>query len=169
MKLISIGTFAREVGLTSTTLRRMHKTGELVPTYVSKGGTRYYSAEQLKKFSHQESQSNLVIGYCRVSTPAQKDDLEKQVENVKAYMYAKGYEFEIIRDIGSGINYKKKGLRALIEKINNQEVSKVVILYKDRLVRTKQRASEGERLDSNHYCFCQQALQPTVKKDEETD
>ena len=50
-------------------------------------------------------------------------------------MYAKGYEFEIIRDIGSGINYKKKGLRALIEKINNQEVSKVVILYKDRLVR----------------------------------
>ena len=50
-------------------------------------------------------------------------------------MYAKGYEFEIIRDIGSGINYKKKGLRALIEKISNQEVSKVVILYKDRLVR----------------------------------
>ena len=128
MKLISIGTFAREVGLTPTTLRRMHKTGDLVPTYVSKGGTRYYSAEQ-------ESQSNLVIGYCRVSTSAQKDDLEKQVENVKAYMYAKGYEFEIIRDIGSGINYKKKGLRALIEKISNQEVSKVVILYKDRLVR----------------------------------
>ena len=135
MKLISIGTFAREVGLTPTTLRRMHKTGDLVPTYVSKGGTRYYSAEQLKKFSHQESQSNLVIGYCRVSTSAQKDDLEKQVENVKAYMYAKGYEFEIIRDIGSGINYKKKGLRALIEKISNQEVSKVVIIYKDRLVR----------------------------------
>ena len=48
MKLISIGTFAREVGLTPTTLRRMHKTGDLVPTYVSKGGTRYYSAEQLK-------------------------------------------------------------------------------------------------------------------------
>ena len=113
MKLISIGTFAREVGLTPTTLRRMHKTGELVPTYVSKGGTRYYSAEQLKKFSHQESQSNLVIGYCRVSTPAQKDDLEKQVENVKAYMYAKGYEFEIIRDIGSGINQQFTAFKPL--------------------------------------------------------
>ena len=96
---------------------------------------RFYYASKVVKCCHQESQSNLVIGYCRVSTPAQKDDLEKQVENVKAYMYAKGYEFEIIRDIGSGINYKKKGLRALIEKINNQEVSKVVILYKDRLVR----------------------------------
>lgn len=113
MKLISIGTFAREVGLTPTTLRRMHKTGELVPTYVSKGGTRYYSAEQLKKFSHQESQSNLVIGYCRVSTSAQKDDLEKQVENVKAYMYAKGYEFEIIRDIGSGINQQFTAFKPL--------------------------------------------------------
>lgn len=113
MKLISIGTFAREVGLTPTTLRRMHKTGDLVPTYVSKGGTRYYSAEQLKKFSHQESQSNLVIGYCRVSTPAQKDDLEKQVENVKAYMYAKGYEFEIIRDIGSGINQQFTAFKPL--------------------------------------------------------
>ena len=113
MKLISIGTFAREVGLTPTTLRRMHKTGDLVTTYVSKGGTRYYSAEQLKKFSHQESQSNLVIGYCRVSTSAQKDDLEKQVENVKAYMYAKGYEFEIIRDIGSGINQQFTAFKPL--------------------------------------------------------
>lgn len=50
-------------------------------------------------------------------------------------MYAKGYEFEIIKDVGSGINYKKKGLQQLIDKINNREVSKIVILYKDRLVR----------------------------------
>lgn len=50
-------------------------------------------------------------------------------------MIARGYSFEIITDIGSGINYKKKGLKELIEKINNREVSKVVILYKDRLIR----------------------------------
>lgn len=65
----------------------------------------------------------------------QKDDLETQVNNVKSYMNAKGYQYEIIEDIGSGINYNKKGLKQLIEKINNQEVSKVVILYKDRLIR----------------------------------
>ena len=52
-----------------------------------------------------------MIGYCRVSTPAQKDDLKTQVENIKTYMYAKGYQFEIIEDIGSGINYRKKGLK----------------------------------------------------------
>lgn len=50
-------------------------------------------------------------------------------------MYAKGYQFEIITDIGSGINYKKKGLQQLISKINNKEISKIVVLYKDRLVR----------------------------------
>ncbi len=76
-----------------------------------------------------------VIGYCRVSTPAQKDDLKTQVENVKTYMYAKGYQFEIIEDIGSGINYRKKGLKELLSKISNHEISKIVILYKDRLVR----------------------------------
>ncbi len=50
-------------------------------------------------------------------------------------MYAKGYPFEIMEDIGSGINYKKKGLKELLSKINNHEISKLVILYKDRLVR----------------------------------
>lgn len=50
-------------------------------------------------------------------------------------MYAKGYQFEIISDIGSGINYNKKGLNQLIDKITNSEVDKIVVLYKDRLIR----------------------------------
>ena len=50
-------------------------------------------------------------------------------------MIAKGYSFEIILDVGSGINYSKKGLQKLIKRINNQEVSKIVVLYKDRLIR----------------------------------
>lgn len=50
-------------------------------------------------------------------------------------MIAKGYQFEIITDIGSGINYNKKGLNQLIDMITNSEVEKIVILYKDRLVR----------------------------------
>lgn len=136
MELISIGKFAQMVGVTTTTLRRMHQKGDLIPTHVSKGGTRYYSKEQLKDFAKVPAQErNIVIGYCRVSTAAQKDDLQTQVENVKAYMYAKGYQFEIITDIGSGINYKKKGLLQLIDKIDNREISKVVVLYKDRLIR----------------------------------
>lgn len=135
VELVSIGKFAKMVGVTHTTLRRMHKKGEFVPYHITQGGTRYYSMEQLKEFSNAPKPEKLVIGYCRVSTPAQKDDLDTQVENIKSYMYAKGYRFEIITDVGSGINYKKKGLRELVNKINNHEVSTVVILYKDRLVR----------------------------------
>ena len=137
MNLISIGKFAKMVGVTHTTLRRMHESGELVPAHITKGGTRYYSTEQLKQFDidNKNNSKKTVIGYCRVSTPSQKDDLETQISNVKSYMYAKGYSFEIISDIGSGINCKKKGLLELINKINGQEISKVVVLYKDRLIR----------------------------------
>ena len=134
MELLSIGKFAKTVGVTTTTLRRMHQSGELIPAHISNGGTRYYSTEQLKLFQSSNNE-RIVIGYCRVSTPSQKDDLETQVQNVKSYMYAKGYQFDIIKDIGSGINYKKKGLKELINRIENNEVSKVVILYKDRLIR----------------------------------
>lgn len=135
MELISIGKFAKIVGVTPTTLRRMHESGELMPYHISNGGTRYYSKEQLKLFVPEKENKKIVVGYCRVSTPSQKDDLKTQVTNVKSYMCAKGYQFEIIEDIGSGINYKKKGLQKLVSKINNKEISKVVILYKDRLVR----------------------------------
>ena len=135
MELISIGKFAKKVGVTPTTLRRMHKRGDFIPYHVTKSGTRYYSYEQLKEFSNAPKEEKLVVGYCRVSTAAQKDDLQTQIANVKAYMYAKGYRFEIISDIGSRINYNNKKLRELVSKINNHEISKVVVLYKDRLVR----------------------------------
>lgn len=108
MELVSIGKFAKMVGVTTTTLRRMHQKGNFIPHHVTKGGTRYYSMDQLKEFSNAPKTEKLVVGYCRVSTLAQKDDLQTQIENVKSYMYAKGYKFEIITDIGSGINYKRK-------------------------------------------------------------
>ena len=135
MELMSIGKFAKKVGVNIATLRRMDASGDLKPYHVSKGGTRYYSTEQLKYFGDTQQKAKLVAGYCRVSTPSQKDELENQVNNVKTYMIAKGYSFEMITDIGSGIDYKRQGLKKLIDKINNQEISKIVILYKDRLVR----------------------------------
>ncbi len=77
----------------------------------------------------------ITIGYCRVSSNKQKDDLERQIENMKLYLTAQGKPFEVISDIGSGINYKKKGLKELIKRISQNKVEKVVVLYKDRLLR----------------------------------
>lgn len=136
MVLMSIGKFARELGVTPEHVRTMHRTGEVIPARISEKGTRYYSEEQLRdlKNSRTPQREEKVVAYCRVSTKSQKDDLEKQVETVKSYMYAKGYSFEVITDIGSGINYKNKALRELISLINSNQVTKVVILHKDRLV-----------------------------------
>ena len=136
MVLMSIGKFAKELGVTPEHVRTMHRTGEVIPARISEKGTRYYSDEQLKELKNNLSsqREEKVVAYCRVSTKSQKDDLEKQVENVKSYMYAKGYSFEVITDIGSGINYKNKGLQQLISLIDSNQVTKLVILYKDRLV-----------------------------------
>ena len=138
MKYYSIGEFAKAIGKTTKTLRNWDKNGKLKPARVEDTGYRYYSQEQLNNFfglKNMGTKNKKVIGYCRVSSHKQKDDLERQIENVKTYMYAKGYQFQIITDIGSGINYNKKGLNQLIDMITNSEVEKIVVLYKDRLIR----------------------------------
>ncbi len=58
-----------------------------------------------------------------------------QIDNVKSYMIAKGYSFDVVTDIGSGINYNRKGLNQLIDMVVASEVEKIVVLYKDRLLR----------------------------------
>ena len=105
---------------------------------MTEGGTRYYSQQQPNHFlgiKNESTKTKKTIGYCRVSSHKQKDDLERKVEHVRNYMIAKGYQFEIITDVGSGINYNNKRLNQLIDLITNSDVEKIVIHYKDRLVR----------------------------------
>lgn len=94
MGLLSIGKFAKASGLSVSTLRRLHATGELVPCHITDSGTRYYSQDQLDSLTTPERATRMgdkpAVGYCRVSTRAQKDDLETQVSNVEAYMAARG-------------------------------------------------------------------------------
>ena len=71
MELMSIGKFAKRIGVNVATLRRMEAKGELIPAHVSSGGTRYYSNEQLKQFIKTPNAQKLAIGYCRVNTPSQ--------------------------------------------------------------------------------------------------
>ena len=83
MKYYSIGEFANKIGKTIQTLRNWGENGSLKPAHITKGGTRYYSQEQLNHFLGLKSKTKLnkkTIGYCRVSSHKQKDDLERQVE-----------------------------------------------------------------------------------------
>lgn len=136
MKLYGIGEFAKLLGVTQQTLRKWDKRGKLKPHYVSNSRYRYYSQAQLNELMRKkEPVQRIVVGYARVSSPKQKDDLERQVESIRTYLITKGYSFEIISDIGSGINYNKKGFNQLLELIVSSRVEKIVILYKDRLLR----------------------------------
>lgn len=124
------------LGVTPQTLRNWDRDGKLKPHHTSANGYRYYSQEQIDVFLRVAKKAErIVIGYCRVSSVKQKDDLKRQEEAVRAYLIAQGSPFEIITDIGSGINYSKPGLRALIERITRGDVKKVAVLYKDRLIR----------------------------------
>ena len=135
-KYYSINEFSKILGVSAQTLRNWDNNGKLHPHHTSTNGYRYYSQEQLNQVMNIKPKlDRLVIGYCRVSSNKQKDDLERQIENMRLYLTAQGKPFEIISDIGSGVNYNKKGLKELIKRISENKVEKVVVLYKDRLLR----------------------------------
>ena len=133
--LMSIGKFAKKIGVSVSTVRHWDNINFLKPVKISNTGYRYYSQEQVDKYLDNDNKNDKVILYGRVSTQSQKDDLERQIQNLKSYAYSKGYSFEVITDIGSGINYKNKGLIKLLELISHNQINRIVILYKDRLVR----------------------------------
>ncbi len=136
MKYYSSKTVSQMLGVTAQTLRNWDREGKLKPSYVKSNGYRYYSEDSILSYTQErKTKKNLnVIGYARVSSKKQ-DDLERQVNNLKTYLDSKYSDYEIITDIGSGINYTKTGLKKLIEKINRKEVDLIVVLYKDRLLR----------------------------------
>ena len=137
MKYYSSKTVSQMLGVTAQTLRNWDREGKLKPSYVKSNGYRYYSEDSILSYTQErKTKKNLnVIGYARVSSNEQSDDLERQVNNLKTYLDSKYSDYEIITDIGSGINYTKPGLKKLIEKINRKEVDLIVVLYKDRLLR----------------------------------
>ena len=137
MKYYSSKKVTEILGVTAQTLRNWDKEGKLKPSYVKSNGYRYYSEDSILSYTQErKTKKNLnVIGYARVSSKKQIDDLERQVNNLKTYLDSKYTDYEIITDTGSGIDYTKPGLKKLIEKINRKEVDLIVVLYKDRLLR----------------------------------
>jgi len=102
MKYYSIHKFAKMINRTPQTLRNWDSNGRLKPHHTGANGYRYYSHEQLNETLGITNSSSKVIGYCRVSSNKQKDDLERQVENMEKYLQTLNCEYEIIKDIGSG-------------------------------------------------------------------
>ncbi len=131
-RMVRIGKAAEILGVTPKTLRKWEETGELVPTRKTRAGTRYYLVSDLISV---QDESSPTICYARVSARDQKDDLDRQQIVLEAYCAAKGWRTETIRDLGSGMNYRKKGLQQLLELILRRKICRLVLTHKDRLLR----------------------------------
>ena len=71
-----------------------------------------------------------------MSSVGQKDDLKNQIEFLKQFTNARGWIVsDILTDIGSGLNFRRKNWNVLLKQIQNFEVSKVVVAHKDRFLR----------------------------------
>lgn len=132
-RFIKIGEAARLLGISIQTLRRWEETGYLLPARKSKGNTRYYDLDQLR--GKEEVESELTAAYARVSSYDQKEDLKRQAEVLATYCAKQGWNFQVIQDLGSGMNYQKKGLKIIINLILERKISRLVLTHKDRLLR----------------------------------
>lgn len=138
-KFISIKETSVLIGVTTTTLRRWELSGYLIPHHRTIGNHRRYDLNKiLKQFNHNpnSNKDKITICYSRVSSHDQKEDLTRQNKVLEIYsLNNKLKNVEYINDIGSGLNFKKKGLNKLINLLLNNKVDKIVLTHKDRLLR----------------------------------
>jgi len=139
-KFISIKETSEIIGVTTTTLRRWEANEKLKSHHRTLGNHRRYKLSDIlniinKNISNDESQRK-VICYSRVSTHDQKNDLIRQSNVLEKHCSENNFKnVETITDIGSGLNYKKKGLTKLLKMLINNEVDKIILTHKDRLLR----------------------------------
>jgi putative resolvase len=135
---ISIGKLAKEIGVSEDTLRRWEREGKIISER-TKGKHRRYDKDiilsMLNENKIKRDDEKIVVCYARVSTPNRKDDLDRQIKVLELYCASKGWKYRIISDIGSGINYNKKGLLELIKLIETNSNNKIIVNYRDRLLR----------------------------------
>jgi predicted site-specific integrase-resolvase len=142
----------KRLGLHKNTLRKYADNG-IIPSIRNPAGQRMYDVEAYLGASI----GNALICYCRVSSTKQRDDLTRQV----AYMQSVYPQAEIIKDIGSGLNFKRKGLRSLLDRLLKGDKLTIVVACKDRLCRfgfeliqylVEQNGGQIVVLDKTVYC-----------------
>src|SRR3989338_5999144 len=135
-KFLSIQEAANCLGVSPQTLRRWERKKKIAPSHRTQGGQRRYAIAELRPFDHNNTVSDRpTVAYARVSSHDQKEDLQRQVHMLEIYCAAKGWTFSVVKDLGSGMNYNKRGLKQLLEQIMNRQIGRLVLTHKDRLLR----------------------------------
>lgn len=134
---ISIGEAAKELGVSTKTLRRWTDAGKIKYERSVSNQRRFYLADikRLTPRDLKQLDERITVNYARVSSHDQKADLVRQVQVLEAFSGSNGWQFETIQDLGSGLNYNKKGLKQLLKRIMAGDIGRLVITHKDRLLR----------------------------------
>ena len=137
MTFISIGEVCRILGISISTAYRWLKLGRLKEAFRTLGNHRRFNKQEILSFyTPVDSAERLTILYARVSSHDQKIDLITQEQKLVQYATIKQYtNTQLISDLGSGLNYKKSGLKQLLKLILTQKVKRLIINHKDRLLR----------------------------------
>lgn len=135
-RLVSINEASKQLGVSVSTLRRWDKSGVLVAEKTPNGHRRYDLNKINPNLLHGiGNKDRKTVAYARVSSSDQKDDLDRQIGVLELYCAKQGWTYEIINDLGSGMNCHKKGLKTLLDGILNDEIGRLVLTHKDRLLR----------------------------------
>ena len=133
-RYITIGKAAKELGVSVCTLRRWDGCGKLKSAFRTLGKHRRYLILDILKLKKTNQRVN--IGYARVSSYDQKRDLHTQIRVLQQFADKKQIPmFSIMSDLGSGLNFKKKGLNQLISMILSSQIDTIYLTHKDRLLR----------------------------------
>lgn len=135
--MIRLNDMAKRLGVSVKTLQRWDREGILVAKR-NPNNRRYYTEDQYLEYIGSSNKNNRkIIAYTRVSSNNQKDDLQNQITFIRNYVNAKGEILDdVIRDIGSGLNYNRKHWNdLLLNQIPKGEIEKIYITHKDRFVR----------------------------------
>src|SRR5260370_24624514 len=128
--------FGKLIGKSVNTLQKWDRKG-ILPAFRSPTNRRYYTHDQYLQYRGLiSSKQGKVLAYARVSSPSQKKDLAIQKEALRAYCLEQGVKVdEWVEDIGSALNYKRKGFNEVVEQIELGQVRRLIIASQDRFVR----------------------------------
>lgn len=134
-RFVAIGKASEALGVSITTLRRWETEGKLIPGRTAAGHRRYDLSKLKPELFHSVSDERRTVAYARVSSHDQKDELERQKQVLALYGAKQGWTFEVLSDLGSGMNYNKQGLKRLLDYIVEGRIGRLVLTHKDRLLR----------------------------------
>lgn len=129
--------FAKRIGVSVKTLQKWDRIGVL-PAKRTITNRRYYADEDLTAALRlpRVQKERRTVGYCRVSSQAQKPDLLKQRAILEEFCKQRQIEVdEWMMEVGGGLDFKRKLFLALVDAILEGQFERVVLAHQDRLAR----------------------------------